>query len=139
MNFFKRFLLFFTAISTAILIICTIDIAVSDYETIQHDLTLKILGAAAVTAIITAAVFSREPESRKQHIIFSAVHYVLLCITMAFIGIAFEWISPNPFGVALMCLYVAAVYAIVFGISYMIMKKEADELNEAISKRRSNK
>jgi hypothetical protein len=34
-----------------------------------------------------------------------------------------------------MIFYVALVYVIVFAINYILAKKEADELNEALNKR----
>jgi hypothetical protein len=37
-----------------------------------------------------------------------------------------------------MILYVALVYVIVFAINYILAKKEADELNEALNKRNAD-
>ena len=135
MKFFKCFLSFFTTITTAITAVVGISCLISGVENCPPYITLQILGAGAVTALITAAVYCIEFKSIKFFIILTAVHYVLLCIVMAVIGIMFGWISADISGIVMMCIYVAAVYAIVYTITYILMKKEADELNTALNER----
>ncbi len=137
MNFFKRFLHFFVAITTAIVFVVAIDGAISDYEMIPKHTMFQILGAGAVTALVTAAIFGYEPKTRKQYLIQSVVHYVILCGIMVSAGIMFGWIDATLFGIMMMCVYVAVVYFIVFVVSYLLLKKEADRFNEALERRRS--
>ena len=135
MKFFKGFLSFFTTITTAIAAVVGIACLTSSVENCPPYITLQIIGAGALTALITAAVYSFEFKSRKHFIIMTAVHYVLLCGAMDVIGIMFGWISADVSGIVLMSVYVAVVYVIVYTITYILMKKEADELNRALSER----
>lgn len=134
-KFFKGFLSFFTTITTAILIIVAVDIGISDYGTMPDNLPLRIIAAGFITSAVTAAAFSIDIKTRKQYFIMTAVHYVLLCGIMSGLGIWFGWISAEVLGVLIMCGYVAAVYIIVFVITYLLQKKEADELNRALKER----
>ncbi len=139
MNFFKAFLHFFVTITTAIVFVVAIDGAIGDYEMIPKYTMFQILGAGAATALVTTAVFSYEPKTRKQYLIQTVVHYIVLCGIMAVAGIMFGWIDVTAFDVIIMCIYVAVVYFIVFVISYLLLKKEVDRFNEAINRRRNGK
>ncbi len=139
MNFLKMFLHFFVTITTAIVFVVAIDGAINDYEMIPKYTLLQILGAGVLTALVTTAVFSYEPKTRKQYLIQTAVHYIVLCGIMIGAGIMFGWIDATLFGIMMMCVYVAVVYFIVFVISYLLLKKEADRFNEAINRRRNGK
>lgn len=135
MKFIKSFLSFFTAITTAIAAVVGIVSLISGVDSLPPFMLLQILGAAAATTLITVIIYSVEFKSRKHFIAMTAIHYVLLCITMNVIGIMFGWISAAVNGIVLMCIYVAVVYAIVYTITYILMKKEADELNRALNER----
>ncbi len=135
MKFFKGFLSFFTTITTAIAAVVGISNLVGGIESCPSYIVLQILGAGAVTALITAAVYSVEFKSVKHFIIMTAVHYVLLCGAMSVIGMMFGWISTDIVGVMMMCIYVAVVYVIVYSITYILAKKEADELNRVLNER----
>ncbi len=132
----KTFLSFFTTITTAILIIVSIDTGLNDYTSIPQNCHLRIIIAGFVTAAVTTAVFSFEIKTRKQYLIITAVHYVLLCGIMVGLGISFGWIDPAVLGIFIMCLYVAGVYGIVSAVMYVLEKKEADELNRALRERK---
>lgn len=139
MKFFKNFLSFFTSITTAITVVVAIVTVVGDYTEISHFLALQILGAGSVTALITAAVYSFEFKNKKDFIIKTAVHYVLLCTAMNIMGIMFNWTGSDIRGIVMMCVYVAVVYFIVYSITYTLYKKEADELNRALEERNGGK
>ena len=134
MKFLKRFLGFFSVITTAVLIVVTVTV-ISGYESLSPYITLQVLISGAVTAIVTAAVYSVDFRSRKHFIIMTLIHYILLCIVMGTLGVLFGWIDKNPAGIIMMCIYVAVVYAIVFGMTYILAKREADELNRALDER----
>ncbi len=135
MKFLKNFLSFFTSITTAITVNVAIVTIVGDYTEMSKFLALQILGAGAVSALITAAVFSFEFKSKKDYIIKTAVHYILLCIVMNVMGIMFNWTGSDIRGIVMMCVYVALVYVVVYTITYVLYKKEADELNRALKER----
>lgn len=135
MKFFKSFLSFFTTITTAIAAIVGVISLISGVEVCSPYITLQILCAGTLTALLTAAVYSVEFKSKKHFLVIIATHYVLLCITMNVIGIMFEWINATAIGILMMCVYVAIVYIIVYAITFVLMKKEADELNRALNER----
>lgn len=134
MKFVKSFLGFFSVITTAILIVVTITV-ISGYESLSPYITLQVLVSGAVTALVTAAVYSVDFRSRKHFIIMTVIHYALLCIVMGTLGVLFGWVNRSPAGIVLMCVYVAVVYVIVFGMTYILAKREADELNRALDER----
>jgi glucan phosphoethanolaminetransferase (alkaline phosphatase superfamily) len=134
----KSYISYFTAIATAILVIVTIDAATSSYESVSKYLSLDILVAAAVTALITTIISCREIKTRRQFLILFPVHFLLLCASMIGLGLLFGWIDASFGDILSMVFYVALVYVIVFAINYILAKKEADALNEALDKRRES-
>lgn len=135
MNFFKSFLSFFTVITTAITAVVGTVSLISGIGYYPVLLPLQILAAGALTALLTTIIYSTEFRSRKHFIIMTLIHYVLLCITMNIIGIMFGWTDGDIIEIVLMCIYVAFVYVITYTITYILTKKEADELNRALSER----
>ena len=86
-----------------------------------------------MTAIITEIVMSLpEPETKKRFVLYTALHYVVLCIVMSVIGMLFDWVSKTVLGVLLMCLSVAAVYAFTMAVTYFTSKRDADDLTKLI-------
>jgi uncharacterized membrane protein len=135
MKYIKSYISFFTAIATAILIIVTIDGAINSYESVSKSLPLEILTASAITAFITTIILCREIKTRNQFLISFLLHFLLLCVVMIVLGLMFGWINDSFGSIIGMIFYVALVYVIVFAINYILAKKEADELNEALNKR----
>jgi hypothetical protein len=135
MKYVKSYISYFTAIATAILIIVTIDAAISSYESVSKYLPLDILAASAITAFITMIISCREIKTGKQILILFFVHFLLLSAVMIGLGLLFGWIDASFGSILGMIFYVALVYVIVFAINYILAKKEADELNEALHKR----
>ena len=139
MNFIKRFLDFFTTITTCILMIVAISFVFSDYSCDAGVLLRNIIISGIVTALITAVIYGVEFRSKKQFVLLTLLHYLLLSIVMIILGINFGWIMATLKGAVQMMLDVAAVYAMVFAISYFIEKKETDKLNEALEKKYRDK
>ena len=135
MKFFKGFLNFFTSITTAITVVVSLVVLLNGYSGLSEYITLQILGAGAATALLTTIIYSFEFRSRKHFLVMTAIHYVLLCITMNILGTTFGWTNTTPVNIIAMCIYVAVVYVIVYAITYVLMKKEADELNRALNER----
>jgi lysylphosphatidylglycerol synthetase-like protein (DUF2156 family) len=135
MKYIKSYISFFTAIATAILVIVTIDAAIHSYESVPKYMPLEILASSALTALITTIILCREIKTRRQFLISFLVHFLLLCAVMIGLGLLFGWIDASVGNIFGMIFYVALVYVIVFAINYILAKKEADELNEALNKR----
>lgn len=110
-------------------------VLLNGYSGLSEYITLQILGAGAATALLTTIIYSFEFKSRKHFLVMTAIHYVLLCITMNILGTTFGWTNTTPVNIIAMCIYVAVVYVIVYAITYVLMKKEADELNRALNER----
>lgn len=138
-KYIKNFIVFFMAITTAILFLIAAKEIFNGYEELPKYLIFQILGVGALTALITTLAFTKETKSTKHYILISVVHYVTMCIIMIGLGTLFGWINLSFWGALLMAVYVAVVYIIVFALTYIIAKKEADELNRAISERQCSK
>ena len=54
-------------------------------------------------------------------------------------GIWFDWMNFNLEGIVMMTTSVAAVYLITFLLNYILIKKEADDINEALKERNGQK
>ena len=139
MRFIKGFISYFTTITTTVLALVGIITAVEGYECSSKYILFQILGAGAATALITALVLCREIRSRKQFLLLSALHYVLLCGAMTGLGLWFGWLERTFAGIALMAFYVAVVYVFVFLITYFTGKREADAINRALRERKDRK
>ncbi len=139
MRFFKYFISFFTTITTAILFVVAVSTAMNDSKTICRNILFHVLGAGAITAFVTALFFYREIKSRKQYLLITAAHYVVLCVIMIFWGLQFGWISLSFNGIIMMIIDVALVYIITALCSYLLLKKEAEEINRALIERNRDK
>lgn len=135
MRFIRGFLNFFTTITVCILIVVAISCSLGDYDGMSESILWDILLSGAVTALVTAAVYSVEFKSKKHFVFMTAVHYLLLSAVMIFLAANFGWISLDIGGALGMMFDVAVVYVMVFIISYIISKKEADKLNDALEKK----
>lgn len=137
MKFFKTFLNFFAIITLGITIVCGLNlITANDTYIVPKHILLQVAAAGAITALITAAVFYKEPKTTKQFWIVTAIHYVLLCGIMILIGLWFDWLSLDLKGILSMVISVALVYALTFILNYILAKKDADEINKALQRRR---
>ncbi len=138
MKFFKSFLSFFCTITTAITIVVSLNYLTADAELSKYIL-FHILIAGFVTALITALVYSFNFRTSAQAVIATVLHYIALCAVMIWLGAWFDWLEFNAMGVLSMSFSVAIVYAIVFAISYIQMKTEADDMNKALEERNKEK
>lgn len=136
MKYIKTFFSFFTSIATAILVLMAA--LSSEYpQGFPPEIPFQILGAAAATAFVTSIVFCTEYKSVRKYVLFSLMHYIMLCVIMVILGSSFGWTNTTPRGIISMCIYVAAVYAVVFAITCIVHKNEADKLNRALRERNS--
>lgn len=134
MRFVKSFIEWFTTITTAILMVCALTIGLNG-SGIPSTFLRDLLIAGAVTALVTTAIFYHEYGTVKTFLVASVLHYLLLCVIMVVIGGMFGWINMNVPGIVMMSVDVAVVYGIVLLFTYVLCKKEADELNQALRER----
>ncbi len=139
MRFFRTFLSFFTIITTAIVFVISLNYMTSADFAVPKSIMLQILAASLVTSLVTALGFAIDFKKAWHAVTASIVHFILLCVIMVFLGVWFGWNELNAKGVLSMVISVGIVYALVFAISYILMKKEADELNRALKERNENK
>lgn len=139
MNFIRNFLNFFTTITSSVLIIVALSSSMGDYGPLDASILWDIVLAGTVTSVVTAVVYSIDYKTVKQYIFASVIHYILLCIIMIFMGAAFGWSNLTVGGILGMVLDVTVVYAMVFGISYLLNKKEADSINDALGRKYNEK
>lgn len=135
MKFLRLFLSFFCTITTAIVFVMELNIMTADDPIISKYIFVQILLAGFATSLVTSLGFSFDFKSKKSAVIASAIHYLVLCAVMVGLGVWFGWMQFNVDDIISMALSVAIVYVIVFVISYILMKKEADELNKALKER----
>ncbi len=139
MKHIKTFLHYFISITTLVTAVIGIDAATSDIEGLSKYTLLYILEASAATALVTTLVFSYTPKNRKQNLIQTAIHFVLLCVTIVIMGLCIGWIAADIKSIAITCLYVFIIYVVEYFISSLMLKREADEFNRAINERRKNR
>ena len=134
MSFIKSFIKFFVYITTGILLVAGIACVFmtdSDFA-LPKTMLLDVVLSGAVTSLVTAAVYHKEPETKRGFIILTIVHYLALCVVMVFIGVSFKWIDFTVLDVAVMMIYVAVVYAFTFFSRMFTDRKEADSINKAL-------
>lgn len=135
LRYIKGFISFFTTITTAILMIGGINFLIFGGETLAVTTPIQILIAGAATALPTTLAFCTDFKRRRSFVIASILHFLSLCVIMNLIGVWFGWMSLSVGNLVMMIVDVAIVYAIVFALTYLLEKKEADELNRALRER----
>ncbi|MGN0687209.1 MAG: DUF3021 family protein [Oscillospiraceae bacterium] len=139
MRFIKTFINFFSIITLGVLIICAVNYELSENVTMPDTILVQVLISGFVTALPTAVIFMNEYKTKKGYIIAIAAHYILISAIMLVIGCWFDWVSLTVKGVVVMLISVAAVYAFTMLLDYILAKKEADDINEALQRRRGRK
>lgn len=135
MKFLKMFLSFFTTITVGIVIVCTVNVMLSSDSEIPAITMLQILLAGFATALVTTIFYYKDITSNKKLIMVIVIHYVLLCVIMIGLGVWFDWMKFSLNGILMMVISVAAVYAMTFGINFILAKKDADAINKALEQR----
>lgn len=134
MNFLKELCRYFVQITTGIIIICAVNFAVWGGDSdLPKDILWQILLSGAVTAVITEIIMILpEASTKKQFILYTVLHYAVLCVVMSVLGIMFGWASKTAAGVVLMCLSVAVVYAFTMALTYLTSKRDAENLTRLL-------
>ena len=142
MKFFTEFLKYFVIITTGVLLMCAVNVSLSETGGAGLSLSVtlwQILGAGAVTAFVTAWVYKRECNTKKQFIAMGMIHYILICVIMVTLGVLFGWMDLNIGGIIMMTVSVALVYLFTYAVSYISAKHQADEFNKALNEKYKDK
>lgn len=134
MNFLKTFINFFSTITLGIIFVCAVNMSMSPNYDIPNTVLWQILLAGLVTSLLTVIsifLFNGINTTIKL-IIAGIIHYIIMCIVMIGFGVWFDWMNFDAKGIIMMLISVAIVYLIAFLLNYIILKKEADDINSAL-------
>lgn len=134
-TFLKNFLRWTITITTGITLI--VGLIVLKYDYIPANIVIRILAAGLVTALVTTIFFTYEPKKKVGKcfgFVFFLLHYLSLCIIMTIIGVSFGWFEATLSGILEIVLSVGAVYIFTVVISAILLKGDADKMNEALKK-----
>ncbi len=133
-----NFIKYFLYITVGIFVVCGISFTLSGMETVSVDTFGMILLSAFVTALLTVFLLPAEEDGKGKTLVKYAMHYIILCIIMSFLGIKFGWIPFEVIGICLMAVDVGLVYFIVFISSYIIDNRQAGEINKRLQEKYGN-
>ncbi len=134
-GFIQKVISFFLYINSGIMIIFYF--FARHEESVPSKSIPRIMLIAALTAIVTAVIFSIEPK-RPMKKIFNAglfvLHMVLLCLIVFWGGTSFGWFERSWKGFLPVLLSVVFVYIFTAVIYITLRNQETKELNDAIKK-----
>lgn len=129
----------FFYITTCVLIVCAVNMQISGCVMINLNVLWQILGSGFLTSLVTVLLRPGERDSGRQMFIKMILHYIALCIVMMLYGYWFGWMEYTPSGILMMVVSVAAVYVMVYFSSLWIDMKRADEINQKLKEKYSDK
>lgn len=130
-NFIKWFLY----ITVGILIVCGISYRIEGIETVTVDIFWMILLSAFVTSLLTVLFLPKEEDRKVKSGIKHALHYIVLCVIMCFLGERFGWLDYDLAGVVGMVIRVGIVYLLAFMAYYIIDIKQANDINKMLQEK----
>ena len=104
-------------------------------ETMSTDNIWRIFIISALTALVTAGVFSinpKKPMKRVVNILIFAGHFVTLCAIVFVGGTKFGWFELSLKGLLWVAGSVGVVYVFTALIYILLANKEAKDLNKAL-------
>ncbi|MCH5276176.1 MAG: DUF3021 family protein [Lachnospiraceae bacterium] len=135
LEFFK----WFFYITTSVLFICAANLALSGVDIISAKMMWNILLSGLITALVTTLLRPDEKDGGKIMIIKIIIHYIVLCVVMIICGHRFGWMEFLLRDIIMMLVSVAIVYFIVFFASFWIDLKRAEEINQKLKEKYSDK
>ena len=135
LEFFK----WFFYITTSVLFICAANLALSGVDIISAKMLWNILLSGLITALVTTLLRPDEKDGGKIMIIKIIIHYIVLCVVMIICGHRFGWMEFSLRDIIMMLVSVAIVYFIVFFASFWIDLKRAEEINQKLKEKYSDK
>ncbi len=138
MRFLKDLLRNFAYVTTGIVIAFAVYTAIIGVKEVPIIMVAEIPVAGLVTALIATAMLFKEQRTRKGTAAVTVLNYILVSAAMVALGLLFGWIEFEIKQILLMFGCVVFVYAFTVIISYFTLKKEADEINEALKNKFSD-
>lgn len=138
MRFLKDLLRNFAYVTTGIVIAFAVYTAIIGVKEVPIIMVAEIPAAGLVTALIATAMLFKEQRTRKGTAAVTVLNYILVSAAMVALGLLFGWIKFEIKQILLMFACVVFVYAFTVIISYFTLKKEADEINEALKNKFSD-
>lgn len=138
MRFLKDLLRNFAYVTTGTVIAFVVYTAIIGVKEVPIIMVAEIPAAGLVTALIATAMLFKEQRTRKGTAAVTVLNYILVSAAMVALGLLFGWIEFEIKQILLMFACVVFVYAFTVIISYFTLKKEADEINEALKNKFSD-
>ena len=138
MRFLKDLLRNFAYVTTGPVIAFAVYTAIIGVKEVPIIMVAEIPAAGLVTALIATAMLFKEQCTRKGTAAVTVLNYILVSAAMVALGLLFGWIEFEIKQILLMFACVVFVYAFTVIISYFTLKKEADEINEALKNKFSD-
>lgn len=139
MKFITDLIRYFVYITTGILFVFITILLLNGSSGISLQMLIEIPCTSLATALVTVLIISKETIMKREFYIRMAVHYLLLCLTVIFLGTTFGWIEFNISGVITIVISTAMVYAFTFAGTYLSSKSDAKKLNKALQSKREQK
>ena len=130
----RQFIECFVTVSTGILALAAF-IYPSQPEALTPLTLRQILLSAALCALATVAFFPNDNATKLRIQVGIGLHFVSLCAIMILCARWFGWIDDSFRGAAIMVLYVIIIYAFTTGITFIMEKRQASELNDRLQKK----
>lgn len=130
----RQFIECFMTVSTGILILAAF-IYPSQPEALTPLTLRQILLSAALCSASTVLFFPDENAGKLRIRVGISLHFLSLCAIMILCARWFRWIGPDFRGAATMVLYVVIIYAFTTGTTYILEKRQANELNDQLQKK----
>ncbi len=132
-EFIKKFISLFLIINTGITIIFAF--FAGSEGPVDVVSIWRIMLLAALTALVTAVLFSIEPKKPLRLPMIAVIflcHFLILCAIVFFGGTGFGWFDTSVSGFLSVVLSVAFVYVFTTVISVILTHKETNILNDAL-------
>lgn len=141
MGAIKLFINLFSTITSVITLVCAVNMALVPEYDIPNNVLWQVLLSGFVTSLLTflgVKIFWSN-LSKSRFIILGIAHYIIMCIVMVGFGIWFDWMNFDVKGIIMMTVSVAVVYLMALAMNYIIIKKEADDINCALEEYNNRK
>ena len=135
-RFFTDLMNYFTSITSGIVFAFIIILFFNGKEGLTFTTLFEIPLMGILTAFVTTLIHRNEVSGRRLAARI-AVHFVVIAVIMSIFGVLFGWVDFDLWGISSMVLATAGVYAFTYAVTFFTAKKEADELNQALQKKRA--
>lgn len=129
----RQFIECFVTVATGILIIAALTFP-SSPEALTPDTLWQILLCAGLCSLVTTLFFPDENASKLRIRVGISLHFVSLCAIMIYCGRWFGWVGPGIGHALIMIGEVVLVYVFTTGITYVMEKRQAAEMNDRLRK-----